>query len=91
MQRVPCWVAGQSLILIKRKPARGYHGGLDTSERRNALKMFRVMADSLEAYLYFDPYRKRDLLQFHEVMVSSAPALKRYFHEGTPAGSRVCA
>lgn len=48
--------------------------------------MFRVIADSLEAYLGFDPARKPDLVRLHEVMRKAAPDLKRYFHKGTPAG-----
>ena len=49
--------------------------------------MFRVDADSLDAYLDFDPKRKSDLLKLDGVIRKSAPALKRHFHEGTPAGS----
>ncbi|MEH2491912.1 hypothetical protein [Bradyrhizobium sp. AZCC 2230] len=48
--------------------------------------MFRVTADTLQAYLDFDPARKRDLTELHKLVVSAAPALKRYFHRGTPAG-----
>jgi hypothetical protein len=48
--------------------------------------MFRVTADTLQAYLDFDPERKRDLTELHKLVVSAAPALKRYFHQGTPAG-----
>ena len=48
--------------------------------------MFRVTADTLQAYVDFDPERKRDLIALHELVVSAAPALKRYFHRGTPAG-----
>src|ERR1700748_1026404 len=48
--------------------------------------MFRVTADSLEAYLAFDPGRTADLEQLHAVMRKAAPALKRHFHAGTPAG-----
>jgi hypothetical protein len=48
--------------------------------------MFRVPADSLRTYLDFDPARKPDLLKLHEVLAETAPALKRYFHRGTPAG-----
>ena len=48
--------------------------------------MFRVTADTLQAYLDFDPERKRDLTELHKLVVSAAPALKRYFHRGTPAG-----
>jgi hypothetical protein len=49
--------------------------------------MFRVDADSLDAYLDFDPKRKPELLKLDGVIRRSAPALKRHFHEGTPAGS----
>lgn len=48
--------------------------------------MFRVTADSLEAYLAFDPGRTADLEQLHAVMRKAAPSLKRHFHAGTPAG-----
>ncbi|WP_076866438.1 hypothetical protein [Bradyrhizobium mercantei] len=48
--------------------------------------MFRVAADSLEAYLAFDPARTEDLEQLHAVMRKAAPSLKRHFHAGTPAG-----
>ncbi|RFB81403.1 hypothetical protein [Methylovirgula sp. 4M-Z18] len=48
--------------------------------------MFRVTADSLETYLDFDPARKSDLLQFDALIKKAAPQLKRYFHQGTPAG-----
>jgi hypothetical protein len=48
--------------------------------------MFRVNADSLQEYLDFDPNRKPDLLKLDKLMRAAAPALKRYFHQGTPAG-----
>src|SRR5215475_1543512 len=48
--------------------------------------MFQVKADSLQGYLDFDPARKADLLHLHDLIRTSAPALKRYFHKGTPAG-----
>src|ERR1700730_17174134 len=48
--------------------------------------MFRVTADSLGAYLDFDPERRPDLVKLHKLMAKTAPALKRYFHKGTPAG-----
>src|SRR5262249_4831115 len=48
--------------------------------------MFRVSADSLEAYLAFDPERTADLGKWHALMRKAAPALKRYFHAGMPAG-----
>src|SRR5690348_11685769 len=48
--------------------------------------MFRVKADSLEAYLAFDPDRTADLQKLHALMRKAAPALKRHFHAGTPAG-----
>jgi hypothetical protein len=49
--------------------------------------MFRVDADNLDDYLGFDPKRKSDLLKLDGAIRKAAPALKRYFHEGTPAGS----
>ncbi|GKQ54373.1 hypothetical protein [Bradyrhizobium sp. Ce-3] len=48
--------------------------------------MFRVAADSLEAYLAFDPGRTADLEQVHAVMRKAAPSLKRHFHAGSPTG-----
>jgi hypothetical protein len=48
--------------------------------------MFQVKADSLQGYLDFDPARKSDLIRLHDLIRTSAPALKRYFHKGTPAG-----
>jgi hypothetical protein len=48
--------------------------------------MFRVTADSLDAYLAFDPARKPDLVKLHELIRKAAPSLKRHFHQGTPAG-----
>jgi hypothetical protein len=48
--------------------------------------MFRVAADSLDAYLAFDPDRTADLHDLHALMRKAAPALKRYFHAGAPAG-----
>lgn len=48
--------------------------------------MFRVTADSLQAYLDFDPARKPDLVRLHAAMRKAAPGLKRHFHKGTPAG-----
>jgi hypothetical protein len=48
--------------------------------------MYRVLADTLEAYLNFDAERKADLVRLHQVMRKSAPGLKRYFHKGTPVG-----
>lgn len=48
--------------------------------------MFRVAADSLAAYLDFDPERKPDLVRLHALIREAAPALKRHFHQGTPAG-----
>ena len=48
--------------------------------------MFRVTADSLTAYLDFDSERKPDLVKLHTLMAETTPALKRYFHRGTPAG-----
>jgi len=48
--------------------------------------MFRVTADTLKAYLDFDPERKADLIKLHKLLTETAPTLKRYFHRGTPAG-----
>jgi hypothetical protein len=48
--------------------------------------MFQVQADSLQGYLDFDSARKSDLLRLHDLIRTAAPALKRYFHKGTPAG-----
>jgi hypothetical protein len=48
--------------------------------------MFRVDADTLDAYLDFDPIRKIDLQKLDKLVRRSAPGLKRYFHQGTPAG-----
>jgi hypothetical protein len=48
--------------------------------------MFRVPAETLQTYLNFDPERKRDLVNVDRLMARAAPALKRYFHQGTPAG-----
>jgi hypothetical protein len=48
--------------------------------------VFRVTADGLEAYLAFDPIRTTDLKKLHGLMRKAAPALKRHFHAGTPAG-----
>jgi hypothetical protein len=48
--------------------------------------MYRVDADSLQAYLDFDPERKADLLKLDVAIRKAAPALTRHFHQGTPAG-----
>jgi hypothetical protein len=48
--------------------------------------MFRVNADTLETYLDFDRIRKIDLEKLDKLLKLSAPRLKRYFHQGTPAG-----
>ena len=48
--------------------------------------MFRVDVESLEAYLDFDPKRKGDLVKLDALIRKAAPALKRHFHAGTPAG-----
>jgi hypothetical protein len=48
--------------------------------------MFRVEADSLEAYFAFDPARTAELEQLHAVIRKAAPGLKCHFHAGTPAG-----
>jgi hypothetical protein len=49
--------------------------------------VFRVTADSLAAYLAFDPARKPDLAGLDALIRKSAPGLRRHFHQGTPAGS----
>lgn len=48
--------------------------------------MFRVDADTLQAYLDFDPTRRTDLQRLDKLIKQSAPNLKRYFHKGTPEG-----
>ena len=48
--------------------------------------MFKVDADSLSAYLAFDPARKPELLKLDGAIRRSAPNLARHFHRGTPAG-----
>ena len=48
--------------------------------------MFRVDVSSLTDYLDFDLERKSDLRKLDSLIRRSAPALKRYFHAGTPAG-----
>ncbi len=48
--------------------------------------MFRVTADSLQEYFDFDPRRKHDLVSLDKLIRKAAPALKRYFHKGTPEG-----
>jgi hypothetical protein len=48
--------------------------------------MYKVTAESLDDYLDFDPSRKPDLVRLDQLIRKTAPALKRYFHEGTPAG-----
>jgi hypothetical protein len=48
--------------------------------------MYRVDVDSLQAYLDFDPARQPDLQKLDALVRKSAPALKRHFHAGTPAG-----
>jgi hypothetical protein len=48
--------------------------------------MFRVDANSLEAYLSFDPERRKDLEKLDSLIREAAPHLRRYFHKGTPAG-----
>ena len=49
--------------------------------------MFLVIADSVQTYFDFDPKRKGDLKMMDALMRRVAPSLKRYFHEGTHAGS----
>jgi hypothetical protein len=48
--------------------------------------MFRVVVDSLTAYLDFDPRRKADLQKLDRLVRHAAPELQRHFHAGTPAG-----
>jgi hypothetical protein len=48
--------------------------------------VFRVEADSLQAYLDFDAARKPDLVRLHALMRKAAPDLERYLHKGTPPG-----
>jgi len=48
--------------------------------------MFRVDVDSLAEYFDFDPERKAQLQKLDRLIKASAPALKRYFHRGTPEG-----
>lgn len=48
--------------------------------------MFQVIAKNLKDYLDFDPLRRRDLVEFDQVMKAFAPSLQRHFHAGTPAG-----
>jgi hypothetical protein len=48
--------------------------------------VFQVTANTLTEYLNFDPARRDDLDQLDALIRKSAPALKRYFHQGTPAG-----
>jgi len=48
--------------------------------------MFRVDVKSLKDYLEFDLNRRSDLQKLDKLIRSSAPGLKRYFHQGTPAG-----
>jgi hypothetical protein len=48
--------------------------------------MFKVSAESLDAYLAFDPARTADLLALDALIRRAAPGLDRYFHQGTSAG-----
>lgn len=48
--------------------------------------MFRVDADSLQAYLDFDPQRTADLRKLDALVRKAAPGLKHHFHTGTPVG-----
>lgn len=48
--------------------------------------MFRVDANSLEEYIGFDPTRKAELEKIDMLIQEAAPALRRYFHPGTPPG-----
>src|SRR5262249_32934915 len=69
--------------------ALGHQAGAPASGARQqeaGFLMFRVDVDSLQAYLAFDPKRKRDLLKLHAAISKAAPGLKRHFHAGTPEG-----
>src|SRR5690349_23649742 len=68
------------------RPSRSRAGLEIARSRTTGQVMFRVRADSLQAYLDFDPKRKHDLVSLHELIRKAAPALKRYFHRGTPEG-----
>lgn len=48
--------------------------------------MFKVPADNLQSYFNFDPDRTNDLRKLDTLLKKAAPALKRYFHRGTPVG-----
>jgi hypothetical protein len=48
--------------------------------------MFRVDADSLEAYFAFDPARTAELEELDALIRRAAPGLKCHFHAGTAAG-----
>ncbi|PLP60928.1 hypothetical protein CYK37_01080 [Mesorhizobium loti] len=48
--------------------------------------MFQVHADSLETYFEFDPERRVELEMVDGLIRRVAPGLRRYFHQGTPAG-----
>lgn len=48
--------------------------------------MYKVDAESLEAYLAYDPVRRAELDAFDRAMATAAPRLERYFHPGTPPG-----
>jgi hypothetical protein len=50
-------------------------------------RMFRVDVETLEAYFAFDPKREADLRRLDALISKAAPSLKRYFHQGTPAGA----
>jgi hypothetical protein len=53
---------------------------------RRRKHVFQVTAGTLQAYLEFDPERKHDLLNLDKLNTRTAPALKRFFHAGTPVG-----
>jgi hypothetical protein len=48
--------------------------------------MFRVTAANLQAYFNYDPDRSGELKKLDRLIAAAAPALKRHFHRGTPAG-----
>ncbi|WP_374514468.1 hypothetical protein [Niveibacterium sp.] len=48
--------------------------------------MYKVQAESLEAYFAFDPARQGDLKAFDAAVGQHAPDLKRWFYAGAKAG-----
>jgi hypothetical protein len=64
-----------------------FGGIVPNLEGKQRGSMFRVTAETLEAYLAFDPKRKDDLEKLNTLMRKAAPGLRRYLHKGTPVGS----